>query len=585
LVRFSRSVSQRLKGLGWWNLIGVGAAWAGYVLVVLWRYQRHFADFAPQVWMFWLATGAGALFLAAWKRVPYAESLLLLTIIYAAGVRALGFLPDITSYPFSIAWSEGSRYFYASLPFSRLLYGYQIPLSSLHPTRYLLQSVAFWLPGAGIAFHRFWQVFLWLSLSLLAGLALARHFRIRGWANRVVVALWAVLFNLQGPVYYHLLVCVVLVLFGFDRKRFWKTLVFVVLASAWAGISRVNWMPVPAFLALALYLLEKPLCEDAVSGQPALRTWGRYLWPPFAWGVSGGLAALASQAAYVLISGHENVGDFGTSFTSALLWYRLIPSPTYPLGVIPAVLLVSAPLLVLIIENWRRNRSDWHALRITGLGGMAAVLLVGGLVVSAKIGGGSNIHNMDAYLVLLLVIGAGVGLGGYVSERSVRARPWRPWLLVAAVVILPAIWNLDIGNPFVQRDFQQARYDLTQLKKFVNEYAPRGEVLFITQRQLEVYNEFPGIPMVPEYELMTLMEMAISGNQLYFDHFEKDLQNHRFALIVADRQHKDIKGAEDYSFAEENNAWVEYVSKPLLTYYQEELYFDTQGIQLLVPKK
>jgi len=33
------------------------------------------------------------------------------------------------------------------------------------------------------------------------------------------------------------------------------------------------------------------------------------------------------------------------------------------------------------------------------------VLLAGGLVVSTKIGGGSNLHNLDAYLTLLLVVG------------------------------------------------------------------------------------------------------------------------------------------------------------------------------------
>jgi uncharacterized membrane protein YhaH (DUF805 family) len=34
------------------------------------------------------------------------------------------------------------------------------------------------------------------------------------------------------------------------------------------------------------------------------------------------------------------------------------------------------------------------------------ILFVGGLLVSMKIGGGADIHNMDAYAVLLLVITA-----------------------------------------------------------------------------------------------------------------------------------------------------------------------------------
>jgi hypothetical protein len=585
MAQFIHRLYARLVKLGWLNALAILAIWTGFVYLVYWRYQKHFTDFAPQVWLFWLVTGGGALFLAAWKKIPYSLALLATAIFYGAGIKALGYLPEISSYPFSLSWSEASRYYYASLPYSRGLYGFQIPLSSLHPTRYLLQSMAFLAPGAGIAFHRFWQVALWISLSLLTGLALARRFRLASGLTILALSAWAALFVMQGPVYYHLLVCVILVLIGFDRKRFWKTLIFVVLASAWAGISRVNWMPVPAILAAALYLLEKPVCADAALARGPAATWLRYLRAPLAWGIAGGAAALASQAAYVLVSGHENASDFGTSFSSPLLWYRLFPSPTFPLGVIPAILLVSAPLLVLIGNNWRRRPSDWHLLRILGLSGLALILLLGGLVVSAKIGGGSNIHNLDAFLALLLVIGVSIGLGGFASETGGHARVWRPWLLLMALVIVPVIWNLNIKDPFVSHDFTQANKDIDELTTIVQKYASQGEILFITQRQVVMFDQMPGVRMVPDYELMTLMEMAIANNRPYLDRFKQDLQNHRFALIIADRQHTDIMDSEEYSFAEENNAWVENVSQPLLDYYQQVRFFKIQGIQLLVPKK
>ncbi len=584
LAGFAGTVSRQFSKLGWLNVIGIIAVWAGFVLVVLWRYQKHFADFAPQVWLFWLIAGVGALLLSAWKKIPYAAALLMVTIFYAAGVKALGYLPEITNYPFSLSWSEGSRFYYASLPYSKWLYGFQIPLSVLHPTRYLLQGVAFWIPGAPVGFHRFWQVLLWLSFSLLTGFALARRFSLsRGIA--LVVALWAALFTLQGPVYYHLLVCVILVLYGFDRNRFWRTLIFVFLASAWAGISRVNWMPVPVMLAAALYLLEKPVSAAAAPGLSRSANVLSYLKPLLAWGLAGGLAALGAQAAYVLVSGHENAGDFGTSFSSALLWYRLFSSPTFPLGVLPATLLVSAPLLILIGRNWLRGHADWHPLRVLGLGGMALILFTGGLVVSAKIGGGSNIHNMDAFLVFLLVVGASISLNGFASETGGRVRAWRPWLLLLAVVMVPVIWNLDIGDPFVERDFEQARYDLEKLNQIVKKYASQGEILFITQRQLEVFELVPGVGMVPDYELMILMEMAMAGNRSYLNRFQTDLENQRFVLIVADRQHRANRDPEIASFAEENNAWVLNISEPMLKYYRQDLYFDTQGVQLLVPRK
>lgn len=585
-------IAEQLSGVQRWLekrplLVGLGVLtpWAAYVLLVLYRYQKHFSDFPPQVWLFFLAAGIGAFFLAAaWKNVPFFWALLFTAVLYSGLVKALGYLPEITSFPFSLAWSEGSRYYYASLPYSHWLYGMDIPLSSLHPTRYLLQGMAFWAPEAGIAFHRFWQVALWLLLSLLAGMALARRLRTGRAAIMWGVTVWSALFLLQGPVYYHLLVCVVLVLWGFDRTRFWKSLFFVILGSLWAGISRVNWIPVPAILAATLYLLESPVCASARAGAKSwLAVWARYLWRPLAWGAAGCAAALLSQAAYVLVSGQEDISQFGSSFTSALLWYRLLPSPTFPLGVIPAVLLVSAPLLVLVIGGWLRGRSDWHLLRILGISLMSMVLFAGGLVVSTKIGGGSNLHNMDAFFVLLWVIGVIMLQGEFASETGGWPRAWRPWPLLMIATLLPVIWNLNVGDPFIKRDFAQAEYDLNKLNARVQQYAAEGDVLFINQRQLQVYGLIPGVRLVPDYELISLTEMSISNNRDYLERFYSDLREHRFALIVAGQQNTAIKDPLLDAFAEENNAWVENIAEPMLEYYREEMFFDTQGIQLLVP--
>lgn len=578
---------QKLSRLPWLCRLGMLAAWLAYVLLVLYRYQKHFADFLPQVWMFWLAVGIGAFFLSAlWKKTPFLLTVLFIAIFYGAGVKALGYLPAISSYPFSLEWSEGSRYYYASLPYSRWLYGFQIPLSFLHPSRYLLQSLAFWSPSAGLWFHRLWQVVLWLGLSGLTGLALAWQLRITGWLKTLAVAAWAALFLLQGPVYYHLLVCVILVLVGFDARRFWKSLIFVVLASAWAGVSRVNWIPVPVMIAATLYLLDRPYCADqapAAAKSNLARLFG-YLWRPAAWAAAGGTAGLLAQVSYALVSGHEDKSSFFSSFTSDLLWYRLFPSPTFRFGVLPAILLVSAPLLALILVNWLRHRQDWHWLRVWGIAAMLAVLFAGGLVVSTKIGGGSNIHNLDAFSTLLLVTGAAIGAGRFKPETGGPPRVWRPWLLTLALVMLPVIWCLNIGDPFVRQPFKQADYDLNKLTQMVQEYSKQGDVLFITQRQLEVFKLIPGMRMVPDYELLTLTEMSISHNQAYFDRFDQDLRNHRFALIVANKQQDVIKDPTRDAFAEENNAWVEKVSMPLLQYYKQKLFFDTQGIQLLVPR-
>jgi hypothetical protein len=571
-----------LSRLKWGNLAGFALAWVVYVLFVLYRFEKQFVEFTPRVWLFWLAACCGALFvMGLWKRIPFFWAVLASAVLYGAGVRALGFLPEITNFPFSLSWSEASRYYYASLPYSQNLYGISIPLTPMHPSRYLLMGLPFILPETSLWVHRFWQVLLWLALSFGAGLALVRRFRFSLLAG-FVFAFWAFLFLLQGPVYYHLEVCVILVFLGFQRRRFWRTTAFIVLASIWAGISRVNWIPVPAFLAAAIYFLERPYCE-VERLKPARRALS-YLWPPFVWGAAGLAAALASQAAYMLVSGYEDTSAFASSFTSDLLWYRLLPSPTYAMGVFPTILLVTAPALVLVIGSWIAGRQDWHPLRLLGLAVILLTLFAGGLVVSTKIGGGSNIHNLDSFIILVLVMSSYVLLGHYASETT-RQRVWRPWGLVFFLAALPVMWNLNIGDPFIKRNFQQANYDLGKLAAVVDEYSSQGEVLFITQRQLVMFGLISGVRIIPDYELLTLSEMSISNNQAYLNRFYGDLRSHRFALIVADRQSLTEKNPAVDPFAEENNAWVENIAKPILKYYKSKKFMDTQGIDLLIPRQ
>jgi hypothetical protein len=56
---------------------------------------------------------------------------------------------------------------------------------------------------------------------------------------------------------------------------------------------------------------------------------------------------------------------------------------------------------------------DLHTIRQLGLAAILSVLFLGGIIVSTKIGGGSNLHNLDAYLVVLWVIGGYVFSGKY----------------------------------------------------------------------------------------------------------------------------------------------------------------------------
>jgi hypothetical protein len=542
----------------------------------------------------------GWLLKKAWPRLENGMAWLLSALLYGLVYKAACFLPDISSYPFSLSWSEASRYYYASLYLSEKVYGQPAALSILHPSRYLLQAIPFLIDGSPLWLHRAWQVLLWLVSSGLSGWMVARRAAAHQPAPvQLAVAIGAILFLFQGPVYYHLLVMVILVLWGFHRQHLWRSLAVVLLASLWAGISRVNWLPVPGLLAAALYFLEVPYRSNDFNRSQTnqrlkslLQGFTRYLLPPAAWTILGSLTAWGSQQVYQAISGNP-AEYFGSSFTSDLLWYRLLPNPTYPLGILPSALLVSLPVMGLmalrLLPAWR----SLHPLRLLGLGAILGVLFAGGVVVSVKIGGGSNLHNLDAYLVLLLVIGCYVWFGVAAEAEStgqgLRDKgkgTWGRWLspwLVGLTAAVPLIFALSAGGVWPRRDAQAAQADLATLRQAAQQAVMNGgRVLLINQRHLLTFGEIRGVPLEADYELVFLMEMAMAGNSAYLEAFHADLENHRFDLIIAEPLAVAYQGRAR-GFGEENDAWVSQVSVPVLCHYQPLAALQTAGVVLYVP--
>ena len=113
-----------------------------------------------------------------------------------------------------------------------------------------------------------------------------------------------------------------------------------------------------------------------------------------------------------------------------------------------------------------------------------------------------------------------------------------------------------------------------------------GEVLFISQRHLLTLGMLGEVttPLVPDYELVFLMEMAMSGNRFYLDAFQSGLQAQRYALIVSGPLTTNLQGRA-HSFGEENDAWVIEVSEPILCYYKPILKLKDPALMLLVPRQ
>jgi hypothetical protein len=273
------------------------------------------------------------------------------------------------------------------------------------------------------------------------------------------------------------------------------------------------------------------------------------------------------------------------NFRQPMLWDRLFPNPTYSPGILLGYLWVGGPILLLLVwlfikRLWKPNWMQSAAILVV-VGAFSVI----GIIISVKIGGGSNLHNLDMLWLTITLLAAWVfrdwldnGLPGLREIKTVLA-------VFCLAVVFPATTMIQYGQPFgVPNDFFVTS-SLDKLKTEVAVASKVGEVLFLDQRQLLTFGYVKGVPLVTEYEKKLLMDQAMSGNEAYFNGFYEDLKNHRFSLIVSEPLRKSMADESIRNFGEENNAWVYWVSKPLLKYYKPKVTFDEVGVQLLVPRE
>ncbi len=549
----------------------------------------------PILWVFLWMSLVQTFALKQLRKMEWTTAFAIVVLTQGFVYQTWGIFAATSANPFSMGYSEAGRHYYASLFFAEKLYGMQLPLPFLHPSRYLLLSIPFLVDGLPLWLHRFWQAFLWFGLTLGSAYVLARRMK-QSAGMTVLVTAWAFLFFLQGAVYYHLHVMVILILAGVSVKHPWRSLMVIVLASLWAGISRVNWFPVPAMLAVAIYVLETPFNarrersltfpdakEDMTlpdAQESASYAGWRYWLTPLIWGICGVAAALVSQFAYIQISGNADAAAFGSSFTSDLIWSRLLPNETFPMGILPGIALVSAPALIALYQMTRGKKNHFHPLRWLALIAMPGVLFVGGAIVSTKIGGGGDLHNMDAYLVMLSVLVISFWANQARSEKD--AKPMMGgvgWGVVMAGLLIPLGFAIRHIGFYPSFDEAVAEKEVQALQDALEN---GGEILFITERQLIAFDYVNGVMLVPEYEQSELMEMAMSRNRAYLEAFYGDLEARRFALIVAEDQK--FTTQKTGAFVEENVAWVRFVGAPLLCNYKPVVTLTSNNLQVFEPR-
>lgn len=499
--------------------------------------------------------------------------LLLITSFLA---RASLFIID---YPFSLSWSEGNRFYDYSLVFGQSLYNHQgyiiNPYSS--PGRYGLWGVLFLWEGLPIWIHRLWNVILQTAPPLLFATLLTR--KLAPAVLRYGVLIWITLFLIVlAPLHPPFVISsIIAILFAFDESLV-KRGIALASAGLYAGLSRWTWAFAPAAIGV---IIDLAFYYPKRTGP----LWRRLLPSVILAGLSLAAGLLPSLSQYFSIVQGESL-----TTSQPLLWYRLLPNDTLGPGVLLLALRYTLPLWILLAW-WmisRRWQLDW--IQMTAIWGALVGFFAIGLVISTKIGGGGDLHNLDMYLVTLLVVAV---LGLMALKPGAVQTKWPVWAIALTfflifVVIYPFL-PMHPGSDYHPRldmaNENKVAEAFSAVRTGVEKYAKTGDVLFMDHRQLLTFGYLPDVPFIPEYEKKFMMDQAMASNADYFQAYYHDLAQKRFALIVTEPLRTKRREELGGPFSEENDAWVIWVSNPTLCFY-EPLYLSTEvNLELLVPKQ
>jgi hypothetical protein len=476
----------------------------------------------------------------------------------------------VIDYPFTLSWSEGNRFYDYSMVFGRSIYQYDgvVDFPYFAPGRYGLWGIWFLIPNLPIWFHRLWNAFLWAFPPAFLGWFSGRSIDKK--IFRLLFSLWIALFISQGPVYPTLIISAILVV-AFDQVRIIRRITSTAAASFYAYLSRWTWMVAPGIWGV---LLDIGMYHAERKGSRLRR-----ILPTIMIGLAGSLPGLLAY----LYRTYNPFTSQGSSLIASqpLLWYRLFPNATYSPGVLLGIIIATGSLILLMValiftRNWRLSLFQILVFAVA----LISTFFIG-TIISTKIGGGSNLHNYDMYIISLVVL-----MMIYLEQGNKISRSWPilARILLFITIVIPVWQILKQGEPKNLPPKEEVENALSLVQEEVTQAAADGEILFLDQRQLLTFGYIENIDLIPEYEKKYMMDKAMAGNVTAFDDFYEDLESGRFAMIVSEPL-KISWVDKSHGFSEENNAWVEFISTNVLCYYEPVHTLREFNIQLLVPRQ
>lgn len=510
-------------------------------------------------------------------------------VLAGLGAQIVAYIPKITNYPFPISWSESGRIFNAYQIYAPLLSGKNLSWPWLDPGRSILDGIVLLLSGTQIWMYRFWISLLMLAGNFAASVlvvgkavsfaSLRKEKLTKGliW----LLIFWGTLFLLQGPIYYHVLLGILPVLWFYDPKKPISTLIVIVISSMWEGLSRVNWFLMPATLAVLFYVLRTPFPREAF--------WKYIKWP-LIYLVSGGISSFTVYLTFINETGFV-IPFLNPNMDYAFFLYKFWPNNGF-MGLLPGTGLLTLPVLLIVTYGIWKYRRNIHWMRLLIILCVLGIFFVGSMAVSIRAGGGYDLHNYDSIILLLFVCGCFFGMDAILLDkvRYLEHVPFTSYVVLVSILLIPVLFSysrISLGPYKPSDQTEQTLSEIRQVIQDLGDSSGNHPVLFIDQRQLLVYQMIEEVNFYVPYEKIELMEMAMARNYDYKSQFVEDLENQKFSLIVSEVLRPWVKGFEPTKFERdwyENNMWVDFVAIPVLNYYYPVYENKVMGIAIYAPK-
>ncbi len=546
-------------------------------------------DFNLNAWMMIFLFYCAALFVSSLfgdlKNLKHRVLLLaILTMAGGFGYAFFGRMNQVTSYPFPTYWSEGNRFFDYSTLFGSFRYifppGEKIQ-AFVNWGMALPWAIPFVLPRISIGFYRFWYQLVWILPAMFLGYLSINKSKNQENIHLIAFAfaLWSFLFIDQGPIYPPLVIGAIITIIAV-RKRLPVGMVLIAVASYYVRSARWTWAYAPGLWAGMLALL-------AIKNPSLKKQEFRLLIKPIALGLSGYFGGHLLPQIIRLINRGANLrllpDPTASTSRQPLLWNRLWPNPTYTPGIVPGLLWAVLPVCVFIITAIIKKRWKVNWLQNLSSALVASAFLAVGIIASTKIGGGSNLHNLDMFLITALFLLSESLNAIFRNNTPTNQNQWIFVLLGVLLILSPATYALRQIKRLELPLEEKITESFSAVSNKVEEYSTKGEILFIDHRQLLAFNLVENVPLIDEYEKKYLMDNALAANSDYFNAFYRDLDAQRFKLIVNEPLNLISRG-EDYAFGEENDAYVKWVTTPLFCKYEPIYTSQATALELLIPR-